>query len=138
MSLSTLTPFAWESSPSGATLSSAQAAADHQGHAARPPVPFLPDQVSFPTAGHARRCHRGRRSAGALQRRLDARNRAVDNSVLIETEQSPNGEVPLADVSPQGIGSADSEPIVPSRKTALFHSIILDHVNVRGFVRHKC
>ena len=47
-------------------------------------------------------------------------------------------QVHLEHVSPQGIGSADSQPTMPSRNFALFNSIILDHVNVRGLASHKC
>ena len=137
MSLSTPAPFAWESSPSGATLSSAYAAADYHGHAARPPIPLLPDQLSFPIAGHARRCHRGRRSAGALQRRSDARNRAAGDSELgtprpenfaSDTEQSPNGEVPLIDNT---VCSLRREPTPRAAEELTFL-----HANVRS-CRHK-
>ena len=41
-------------------------------------------------------------------------------------------------VPPQGIGSVDSETIMPSRNIALFNQIMLDHVDVRQLARHKC
>ena len=68
--------------------------------------------ISF--ASRSRR--RGPRSADALLRR---------------------SQVHREHVSPQGMGSADSEPAMPSRNFAPFNNIILDHVNLRGFITHS-
>ena len=82
----------------------------------RPPLSGPPDTCAsrLPSAPRARR--RGPRSADALHRR---------------------SQVHLEHVSPQGIGSADSEPTMPSRKIVPFNIIILDHINLRGFIRHN-
>ena len=84
-----------------------------------------------------KRAHRGRRSTGAVLRRGRCRS---ERNLIIPCPADAflrRSQVHREHVSPQGIGSADSEPAMPSRNLAPFNHIILDHVNLRGFIRHN-